>query len=271
MRFLWITLIVFYFQNLNSLVFADTIYPIAGSLSNENNNVVEFLDISCGTPNIKNESVQCRKTYVEIAPSLEKPFSLKDLEAIAKRDGLGKETLSGMCEKMEPIFAYIEGKSVNGRMITPDEKKQMEANSAAMGYDDNLISSMKDICSAPSDDGIIQLMNQMQLAESKVCKVSSYTSPENEYKLDRDSGKFIRSILTSGICDQFNLTEILTLDTFGLGTIALLERKKTFIQQRSKGDDRKAFNCDAPDEYQDKIYTSQRTYSPLKCVSFVRK
>ena len=271
MNFFRITLFIFLFQSFCSSAFAEVVYPTGGALSNKNNNIVAFLDISCGIYDVKNEVIECRKTYVEIEPSLEKLFSQNELKAIAKRDSLDVATLLGICKDMKPIFAYIEGKSVGGKTITPAETKQMEAHSAAMGYDINIISSMKSICSTPSKDGIIELMDQMQIAESKVCKVNSYALRDNEYKLDRASGKFIRSELVSGICDQFNLTEILTLDTFGLGTIALMERKKTFIQQRAKGNDRESFNCDAPDEYTDKVYTSKKTYSPLKCVSFVKQ
>jgi hypothetical protein len=251
------------------LVFAENLYPVGGSLSNKNNEIVEFLNISCGNPNVKNEVVGCRKTYVEIKPSIEKLLSLEELAAIAKRDSLDVETFLAICEEMEPIFAYTDGKSVGGRTITPDERKEIESQTAAMGYDIDIISSMKTFCKSPSNHRIVQLMNQMQIAESKICKVESYTLAEMEYKLDPISGKFIRSEVVSGICDQYNLTEILTLDQFGLGTISLLERKMTFIQQRAKGDDRKAFNCDAPDEYEDKIYSSERTYSPLKCESFI--
>ena len=146
---------------------------------------------------------------------------------------------------------------------------QLKKQSLAMGFDKELIGTVREICERQSQDGAVDLMEQMQLAESRVCSVDTFTTKAEPYSFDLASGKWISSEIVDGICDQYVYTEVITLDEFGLGTIEKYEVKKTFIQQRLKGADRE-FACDLPGEWDDKVYVSKQVYFPMSCVSLVR-
>ena len=171
-----------------------------------------------------------------------------------------------MCKQMEPFFAYF----LRGLPRLKDnrgEKLQLKKQSLAMGLM-KLIGTVREICSAVKR-WRVDLMEQMQLAESRVCSVDTFTTKAEPYSFDLASGKWISSEIVDGICDQYVYTEVITLDEFGLGTIEKYEVKKTFIQQRLKGADRE-FACDLPGEWDDKVYVSKQVYFPMSCVSLVR-
>lgn len=249
-------------------VHADVIYPIGGSLSSTDTEEVVFLNFTCQS-NTEAQEVKCRMSVIMIKPLLEETVSKEELQSIADRDGLNVNSLKKMCSKMTPFFEYLEGKSANGKKITEQEKVDLKAKSAAMGFEKELLASMKKICDAPSQNGIVDLMDQMQKAQSKVCKVTNWLLAERAYKLDERTGKFINSEINDGLCDQYVYTEIISLDDFGIGTIKKYEEKRTFIQKLEKDDKkREEKGCDKEGEYEDKVFVQKDVYFPLTCVSF---
>lgn len=249
---------------------ADVVYPIGGPLSNAKNEKVDLRNFSCGVPDKKIGQVECSQTVTTIKPKLEGLFTIAELEAIAKRDNFDLKTLEDMCSKMEPFFSFMDGKSMEGQTVTPEHLKNLEQQSAAMGFEANVMLTIRSICDAPSQSGIIKMLDEMQKAESRVCKVNSWTSSGRPYKFDSATGNFIWSEVVNGMCDQYVYTEIMTLDEFGMGVITRYEEKRTFVQKLLEGDRREALPCDGADEYDDKVYTQNTVYFPLKCVSFVR-
>ena len=255
---------------LNASSNAEVVRPIGGALSSSDQSSVKFVNFDCEFGATANDPVMCRRTFTTIEPKLEELLSRDELEAIAERDKFDVTTLQTMCEQLKPFFAFLfEGKAYQGQKITDEMKLQLKNQSLAMGFDREIMGSFKDICQRPSQAGVVDILEQMQLAESRVCKVDSFTTKAEPYSLDLASGKWISSEIVDGICDQYVYTEVITLDEFGLGTIEKYEVKKTFVQQRLKGADRE-FACDLPGEWDDKVYVSKQVYFPMSCVSLVR-
>lgn len=253
-----------------SCAFADVVYPIGGPVSSKNTDKAEFINFSCSTPDTKKRQVNCRQTLTTIKPKLESLVSIEELEAIAKRDNFDVNLLKQMCKKMSPFFAFVDGETLEGRTIEKKQLEKLEEQSAAMGFEKNMFSTVREICDSPSERGIIKMLDEMQRAERRVCKVNSFTSSERAYKLDIETGTFIASEVINGLCDQYVYTEVLTLDDFGLGVINKYEEKRTFIQELKRNKDRERLLCDDDDKYGDKVFTQDIIYFPLNCVSFVR-
>ena len=206
-------------------VLANVVYPIGGPVSSKNTDKAEFIDFSCGTPDTDKKQVDCRLTYTTIKPKLESLLSVEELEAIAKRDNFDLNLLKQMCKKMEPFFGFIDGKTLEGRTINKEQFEKLEQQSAAMGFERNMFSTLRAICDSSSESGIIEMLDEMQRAERRICKVNSLLH-QTAYKLDIETGTFIASEVINGLCDQYVYTEILTLDEFGLGVINKYEEKR---------------------------------------------
>ena len=256
-----------FFMPLSS-VLADVVYPIGGTLSSTNTQEIDFRNFSCES-DTKAEEVSCRMSVTQIQPLLDEIMTKEELLAVAKRDGLNVNSLITMCAKMTPFFEYLDGKSIDGQVITDKQRQELKAKSAAMGFEKELLASMKTICGAPSETAIVDLMDQMQKAQSRVCKVTNFLLAERSYKLDERTGKFINSEINDGLCDQYVYTEVISVDDFGIGSIKKYEEKRTFLQKLEKDEKRRvSLGCDKEGEYEDRVFVQKDIYFPLTCVSF---
>ena len=250
--------------------YSDTIYPQGGPLSKQNTDAIEFRSFDCDAQESE-KKITCSQSLTLIEPKLPKLKTTEELKEIAARDGFDIDTLIGICEVAKPAFDFSQDKPIDGKTVTAERLKAAQEKLAAQGFGTEFIPSFIEICEPPSEMGIIRMLDQMQLAESKICTVSLQRIGEADFDLDENTGTFIRSKKVNGVCDQFIRTEVIFPLERSISLIGKFVDKKTFIQKIAKGEKRETFHCDNPEFYEDQIFVFEKIYFPLKCESFVRR
>lgn len=239
-------------------------------MSKQNTDAIEFRSFGCDA-NKSEKKITCSQSLTLIEPKLSKLKTTDELKAIAARDSFDIDTLVDICEEAKPVFDFSQGKPIDGKTVTEERLKAAQEKLAAQGFGIEFIPSFIEICESPSEVGIIKLLDQMQLAESKICTVSLQRIGEADFDLDESTGTFIRSKKVNGVCDQFIRTEVIFPLKQSISLIGKFVDKRTFIQEIAKGEKRSTYDCDNPEFYKDQIFVFEQIYFPLRCESFVRR
>lgn len=270
MRFLIAFLLASVLSINSKTAWSETMYRQGGPLSKQNTDAIEFRSFDCDA-NKSEKKITCSQSLTLIEPKLSKLKTTDELKAIAARDGFDIDTLVDICEEAKPVFDFSQGKPIDGKTVTEERLKAAQEKLAAQGFGIEFIPSFIEICESPSEVGIIKLLDQMQLAESKICAVSLQRIGEADFDLDESTGTFIRSKKVNGVCDQFIRTEVIFPLKQSISLIGKFVDKRTFIQEIAKGEKRNTYDCDNPEFYEDQIFVFEQIYFPLRCESFVRR
>ena len=267
-------LIAFLFLSMLSLnskiAWSETMYPQGGPLSRQNTDEIEFRSFDCDAQRSQ-KKITCSQSVTLIQPKLPVLKTTEELKAIAARDGFDIKALIRICEEAKPVFDFSKGKTIDGKTVTAENLKAAQDKLAAQGFGVEFIPSFIEICESPSATGIIKILEQVQLAESKICTVSMQRIGEAEFDLDESTGTFIRSKKVNGVCDQFIRTEVIFPLERSLSLIGKFIDKRTFIQKIAKGEKRSTFDCENPKLYEDQIFVFEQIHFPLRCEIFVRR
>ena len=77
---------------------------------------------------------------------------------MAERDGFDLGELKKMCHEFELILPYLQGKTVNGKTITPEKLDVMRRKMAADGLGYDSFPLIDKICKSPSQKGVIDFL-----------------------------------------------------------------------------------------------------------------
>ena len=252
---------------------AETIYPRFGSLSSSTSETASFVQFTC-TADKPNKALFCSKTHTKIQPNSE-PQTYKQTEGLVRSEiesgALSVSDIAAQCRKLDFAFKFLEGETINGRTLTPQQRKELQSSLLRQGMGETFMLDIQKVCKNTTLENVIEFMHLTNIAESQACNVSTVHLPNEDepYELEPVTGTFIWSGVVDGFCDQYIYTEVIYPGQFR--TIEKYEEKWKFVQQLKKGEERAKFDCDAKRIYEDETFTVERVFYPTSCVSLTSK